>query len=219
MNLLGFTMVLVGFTMVLLAFTQWFQWGLPLFYRWDLPWFCHGLPGFTMVLHGYNMPVWLMWFSFYLHKQIGGIARKKTIPKVRVRNTMVLLRFDLPWFCLVLPWFVGFCHGFTQICNGLILFLLRCPTVLLGFTMVLLEFTMVLQWFCHLGFSIVLLSFCIYHGVALFYGDLPCLCLALRSIGIYHTWLIRVGFPPTSYSLFLLIFFSFQFQKPPGLTR
>ena len=95
-----------------------------------------------------------------------------------------IVKLYLQWFCLVLPWFVGFCHGFTQICNGLILFLPRCPTVLLGFTMVLLEFTMVLQWFCHLGFTIVLLSFCIYHGVALFYGDLPCLCLALRSIGI-----------------------------------
>ena len=136
--------------------------------------------------------------------------------------TICLLRFTivkwyLQWFCLVLLWFPGFCHGFTQICNGLILFLLRCPTVLLGFTMVLLAFTMVLQWFCHLGFTMVLLSFCIYHGVALFYGDLPCFCLALRFTGIYHTWLIRVGFPP--YSLVLLIFFSFQFQKPPGLTR
>ena len=176
MNLLGFTMVLVGFTMVLLAFTQWFQWGLPLFYRWDLPWFCHGLPGFTMVLHGYNMPVSLMWFSFYLRKQIGGIARMiYFFPYQKCE-------WEIPWFCwdviyhgllgvTVLQWFYSDLRWFD-------LFLLRCPRVLLGFTMVLLEITMVLQWFCHLGFKMFLLSFCIYHGVALFDGDLPCFWLA-----------------------------------------
>ena len=62
---------------------------------------------------------------------------------------------DLQWFDFV---FAKMSHGFTRIYHGL--------------TGIYHGFAMVLLWFCHLGFTIVLLSFCIYHGVALFYGVL-----------------------------------------------
>ena len=103
------------------------------------------------------------------------------IPKVRVRNAMVLLRFDLPWFCLVLPWFYSdlqwfdfvfakMSHGLTRIYHGL-------TGIYHGFAMVLppgvyngFAKFLHLPW-CSIvlrGFTLFLLGFKIY-------WDLPCL--------------------------------------------